>query len=266
VRRLKENLLLRTGVALDIETNKATGEVPPSFEEAVARVKAEGLAGALYTSHSHVASAPRYRIVLPLSAPIAPALPAPEVIAELLGLLGVLDMTKIGASSLLYLPSAEPGKLVLHEAAVLEGEPIDAAWMAERAGAILAEREVDRQRQRDIAQEAATRRREDKLKAGLDPDASLIETVRNRLDLAEELIRHGYRPAGDKRYLFPASETGVPGVFTMVGRDGVERVFSHHAADPLAAGNLPSWCQAKAVDVVDVKDGVEVSVCFSHLR
>jgi xanthosine utilization system XapX-like protein len=135
--------------------------VPPSFEEAVARVKAEGLAGALYTSHSHVASAPRYRIVLPLSAPIAPALPAPEVIAELLGLLGVLDMTKIGASSLLYLPSAEPGKLVLHEAAVLEGEPIDAAWMAERAGAILAEREVDRQRQRDIAQEAATRRRED---------------------------------------------------------------------------------------------------------
>jgi hypothetical protein len=44
----------------------------------------------------------------------------------------------------------------------------------------------------------------------------------------------------------------VPGVYTMVGRDGVERVYSHHAADPLAAGNLPSWCHAKAIDVTDL--------------
>ena len=32
----------------------------------------------------------------------------------------------------------------------------------------------------------------------------------------------------------------------------MQRAFSHHAADPLAAGNLPSWCRSKAVDAVDV--------------
>ena len=38
----------------------------------------------------------------------------------------------------------------------------------------------------------------------------------------------------------------------MRGRDGIDRVFSFHAGDPLAAGNLPSWCTVKAIDVVDV--------------
>jgi hypothetical protein len=252
VRRLKQNILMRTGIALDIETNKETGQVPPSFKEAVARIEALGWAGAAYTSHSHVPDAPRYRIVLPLSAAIAPGLPAPEVTAALLDLSGVLDRSKIGASSLFYLPSAEPGQLEQHEARVIEGKPIDAAWMAEHAGVLLAEREAERQRQREIALEAATRRREAKQKAGHDPDASVIEAIRQRLDLGAELVNHGYKPEGDRRYLFPGSETGVAGVYILVGRDGVERVFSHHAADPLAAGNLPSWCHAKAIDVTDL--------------
>ncbi len=252
VRRLKENALTRTAVALDCETNKMTGEVPPPLSEAVERIEGMGWAGVVYTSHSHTHRAPRYRIVLPLSGEIAADLPAVDVIADQLGVLGVLDLSKLGAASIFYHPSADPGCLVHHETVVLDGAPIDCAWIQEQAGALLEAREGERERQRAEALEAATKRRDERIRQGQDPNTSVIESVRHHLDLASELIRHGYHPAGDKRFLYPGSETGVAGVYLLTGRDGVERVYSHHAADPLAAGNLPSWCRAKALDAVDV--------------
>src|ERR1700733_13612585 len=53
VRRLKDHLLARTAVALDIETNKKTNEIPPSLDEARNRIIALGLASLIYTSHNH---------------------------------------------------------------------------------------------------------------------------------------------------------------------------------------------------------------------
>jgi hypothetical protein len=53
----------------------------------------------------------------------------------------------------------------------------------------------------------------------------------------------------------------VPGVHILRGSDGIVRVYSHHSGDPLAAGNLPSWCRTKAMEVVDV-----VMHCFSTVR
>lgn len=252
VRRILENVLTRTAIVLDIETDPKTGEVPPSFTEALARVEARGWTAVGYTSHSHAPAAPRYRIVVPLSGEIAADLPAAEVVAGLLRMDGVLDTGKVGPASVFYLPSCAPGKLAQHETVAIEGQPIDAAWMVERAGALLAEREAVRERQRAEAMEAAAKRREARIRKGFDPNSSIIELIRGHLDLRGELIAHRYTAAGEGRYLYPGSETGVAGVYTMSGRDGVERVFSHHSGDPLAAGNLPSWCRAKAIDAVDV--------------
>jgi hypothetical protein len=251
VRRLKDNLLARTAVALDCETNKKTGEVPPPFAVAVARIERQGWAAIVYTSHNHTPMAPRYRVVLPLSEEIATNLPVVEVVADCLRLRGALDESKIGASSVFYFPSAAPGRLAHHESVVMDGLPINAAWVRDCSGALLAAREAEHSRQRAEALEAATRRREERINQGFDPSSSIIESIRDRLDLAGELVGHGYKRVGDK-YLYPASQTGVAGVYILSGRDGVQRVYSHHAADPLAAGNLPSWCRAKAIDVVDV--------------
>ncbi len=91
VRRLKRNLLARTAVALDCETNKTTGEIPPPLKEAAARVQDRDWAAIIYTSHNHRSEAPRYRIVLPLSEEINHSLPAPEIVGASLGLVGVLD-------------------------------------------------------------------------------------------------------------------------------------------------------------------------------
>jgi hypothetical protein len=250
-RRLKEYVLARTAVALDCETNKRTGEVPPPLGVAVRRAQTQGWGAILYTSHNHTLTAPRYRILLPLSAELPPDLPAVEVVAASLGLDGVLDRSKLGAASLFYLPSAKPGCMADHETITTSGTAIDAAWIRERAGALLATREAAQARQRLEAMATAEARRAAKIAAGLKPSENLIESIRGRLDLEAELLRHGYTQVANK-FLYPGSETGVPGVHIMTSNDGVQRVYSHHATDPLAAGNLPSWCAVKAVDVVDV--------------
>lgn len=254
VRRLKRNLLARTAVALDCETNKKTGEIPPAFAEAADRISAAGWAAVVYSSHSHRADAPRYRVVLPLSQEIAHELPAPEVIADRLGLRGVLDESKIVASSLFYLPSANYGELDHHQTLTIEGAPIDAAWMREAAGAILAARQAEQDRIAAEAHAEAAARREAKIAAGFDPDDSLIEKLRVHFDLAGVLLAHGYDKSGSNtaaKYRHANSESGSYGADIKVF-GGIERVFSHNGGDPLHAANLPSWCAGvTALDAVD---------------
>jgi len=252
VRRVKKNVEARTAIALDIETNKKTGEIPPPLGEVERRIKKIFWCAEIYTSHSHQEQAPRFRVVLPLTREIDPHLPAPEVAANALGLAGVLDESKIGPASVFYLPSSEKGRLAEHRTIIIDGAPIAAEWMQERAGALLAAREEVQARQRAEALAAAEARRAARAVSGFKQSENLIEAIRDRLDLEGELLRHGYEKRGDRYYLYPASETGIPGVHVMTGNDGVLRVFSHHAADPLAAGNLPTWCRAKAIDVVDL--------------
>ena len=255
VHRIGANLMARTAIGLDIETSKKMDEIPPPFEDAVERIKARGWAAIVYTSHNHTPALPRFRIVLPISSEIDFKLPVVEVIAKHLDLSGVLDTGKVGGASVFYFPSAEPGQLAHHQTEIISGKPIAAEWITECAAAILAAREAEQKRQRARDLEAATKRREDRIARGLDPDHSIIEAVRDRLDLVGELIGHGYLqvPGRDDLFLYPGSETRVPGVHILTGRDGVQRVYSHHSGDPLAPGNLPEWCKVRAIDVVDVK-------------
>lgn len=251
VRRLKRNVLARTAIALDCETNKETGEIPPDFADAAARVGEAGWAAVIYTSHNHQPQAPRYRIVLPLSEEIAPELPAPEVMADRLGLAGVLDRSKVNAASLFYLPSAEPDQLDHHDCQVIDGAPIDASWVRETAGAILAERQAEQDRQAEAAHREAEARRQAKIAAGFDPDDSLIEKLRTHFDLAGVLLAHGYAKAGTK-FRHPNSESGSYGA-DIKAFGGIERVFSHNAGDHLHASRLPEWCGGvTALDVIDV--------------
>jgi hypothetical protein len=250
VRRLKRNLLARTAVALDCEVNKETGEPPPVIGDAVARIIAAGWAAVVYTSHNHRPDAPRYRIVLPLSEEIDHELPAPEVVATQIQLRGVLDESKIGAASLFYLPSSEPDQLGHHDTTVIDGAPIDAAWMREHAGAILAERQAEADRIAAEAHTEAAARREAKIAAGFNPDDSLIEKLRSRFDLGSVLLAHSYDKSGTK-YRHPNSSSGSYGADIKVF-GGIERVFSHNGTDPLHASNLPAWCGGvTALDAVD---------------
>ena len=63
-------------------------------------------------------------MVFPLSAEIAHELPAPEVVTDRLGLLDVLDRSKVGAQSLFYLPSSPYGLLDQHHTVVILGSAV----------------------------------------------------------------------------------------------------------------------------------------------
>jgi hypothetical protein len=252
VRRLGRNVVARTAVALDIETSKETGEVPPSVDVAANRVKALGRAGVVYTSHSHHPKDNiRYRVVLPLDHEIAADLPSPEVAADLLGLLGVLDPSKINPASLFFIPSSPYGALDLHQTIVIPGAPIDSAWITRAAGALLDARQAEADRIAEQANAQAAARREANRAAGFDSNDSLIEKIRSRFDLPSVLTSHGYDKSGTK-YRHPNSSSGSFGADIKV-LGGIARVFSHNATDPLHAKNHPRWCgNVTALDAVDV--------------
>ncbi len=205
-----------------------------------------------YTSFSHTTELPRYRVVLPLSHEIDPTLPVVEIVAEQVGLQGILDNSKIGAASLFYLPRHAPGEHDKHQGEAIDGTPLDADLLAEQGRVLKAERDAAAEALRRDRQETARARREARIAAGIDPAWSLIDQVRAHLDLEETLIEHGYIPADNGRYLFPESTSGVAGVQILDGDDGVQRAFSHHGDDPLAPANLPAGMTSRAPDVLDV--------------
>jgi hypothetical protein len=247
VRRKKANLVARTAIALDIEVNRKTGEIPPDPDEAIRRAKEKGFACLLYTSHSHrPPDVTRYRMVLPLDREIAPAFPAPVIVAETLGLDGVLDRSKVGAQSLFYLPACPNGMSDAHQEIIVPGAPVDAAWIT----AALTTRQIEADRIAALAQAAAAARREARIAAGFDPTGSLIEKLRHHFDLDAVLTSHGYDKSGTK-YRHQNSSSGSYGA-DIKTLGGIPRVFGHNGTDPLHADNLPAWCDATAIDVVDV--------------
>lgn len=126
---------------LDIEAPSAdgpdgrvvTGPLPPPMHEIADRMRLFGMAGALATSHSHEAPAkngtlgPRYRIVLPVSRPIAvnEIKPLAFRVAEFLGLRECLDTNSLDAGRLFYLPRVPEERKHRAQRAVIDGPPLD---------------------------------------------------------------------------------------------------------------------------------------------
>jgi hypothetical protein len=255
VRRLNANLLARTAIALDIEANKKSGECPQSPDELATRIEAIGWAAALWTSHNHrPPDNIRCRAVLPLSEEINHELPAVEIIADDLGLTGVLDRSKIGASSLFYLPSCPDEAAELHQEIIIPGVAIDATRLVERARALLDARDAEADRAAADAHATAAARRAELLAAGFDPDQSLIERIRPRLGSLDQILRgHSYdgRSYGTvAKYRHPDSQSGSFGA-NVKTFGGIARIYSHNAGDPLHVANLPDWCTVSAIDAFD---------------
>lgn len=251
VGRTKAGALSRTGIVLDIETSKATGEIPPTPAEAIRRAERLGIAALVYSSHNHRPEEPRYRVVIPLSDEIACEIPAPEIMAAELGLLGVLDKSKIGPASLFYAPSCPKGAQDLHSFKSIDGAPVDADRITETGIDLLRARKAEEDRIAAEAQVEAAARREAKIAAALDPDDSLIEKIRVHLDLEQILLSRGYDKKGHN-FRHPNSSSGLYGA-NIKTLGGIDRIFSHNATDPLHETNLPKWCgKVRALDAFDV--------------
>jgi hypothetical protein len=245
----------RTMAMLDIEGNKATGEAAPPVDDVIACIEALGLAGVVYTSHSHTSGAPRYRIALPLADPLAADIPIVEIVAERLGLSGVLDRSKREIESLFYTPRCPAERWEQRRAASITGCAIPAQWVRD-AERLRDRRRADAAEAQRLRAEKREQRARDLAERGLDPNDLPVAQARaklalDRIDVATVLTDHGYEESPDRPgdYRHPASTSGSYGLRLQDGDDGIERAFSLNGTDPLHYENLPAG-YPKAVDVI----------------
>lgn len=198
-------LTYRTLVALDIEEHRTTGEVPIAAQAMADYLTVRRIKSVLWTTHSHTADKPRYRVLLPLAEPIAYV---PDVdpyiaaaVAAELRVAGVCDASKYGAASLFYLPRHPPNAQNFMGATIAgeimsNGRLETAALMAAQAIAT------------DEAEAAALRRAH-----ALPPEVmAQIEAYNAAHDLYAELERYGYVRDGTRwrsRYQHGQGATSV---------------------------------------------------------
>ena len=81
----------------------------------------------------------------------------------------------------------------------------------------------------------------------------IIGKIRHSDSMANVLTRNGYKRRG-RAYLSPFSQSGAAGVYILKGKDGEERVYSHHGeADPLSNLNH----NGHSLDLLDVLTALE---------
>jgi hypothetical protein len=191
--RSSKTLLERGLIALDVEQNKETGEVPPDPESVVHYLMAKRLSAVLWTTFSSTTELPRYRIVLPLSEPLRPALIGKgvdrmlsSITAANLRLNGVVDRGKFGAATLMFLARRKLGTPFYSR--IVEGEPINAKELY-AVSYMASEKDAMREAQRLALKH--TTEMSPIVKAKIERFNALHEVV----DLLEQ---YGYRRGGDR--------------------------------------------------------------------
>lgn len=107
--RAAANVTRFDAVLLDMDSHGDTQPPPPDI--AAEMLAASGLAGVVYTTHSHTDDAPRYRVVVPLAEPVLPAdlQRVTRAAADAIGLTGeALDPKSWVVGQFFYLPSCRP--------------------------------------------------------------------------------------------------------------------------------------------------------------
>lgn len=184
------SLETRSMVALDIEANPRTGELPVSFDNMVSLLTERRVRAVCWTTHSHTPDAPRYRILLPLSEPIPyqpdidPYLTASA--AAQLRIFGVCDPSKFGAASLFYLPRHGPEGV--YKAQEITGQPAD-------TGLLLTMATVTAQGVAQDQAAVAARRAANALPPEI---TAKIASYNASHPLPEQFVRYGYVREGNR--------------------------------------------------------------------
>lgn len=235
-KRASDNLLQRSGIALDVETSRETRAVPPSEGVAFRRLQQLGCEAYLWTTWSHEPDSPRYRVVVPIpdtdltndtNALLDRWLPA--ALAQELGLQTVVDASKFGADSLFFLPRHPANRANYRFAGNCAGPLIDLRALQSKAIALLNESELE--------QQAAIRQA-----MTMDPRTRAVIESFNKAHPVEVLLnKYGYRRRG-RRWKSPHQSRDSAGA-TEIKRepDGTTRWVSFSESDRLAKlGMSPS--------------------------
>lgn len=207
---------------------QVTGAEPPGFDDMAAELSLHGWRCFLHTSYSHGgailpegAEHPRYRIVFDLARPLAvdEVKPLGLHVSSLLGIGDCIDKKCLESSRLFFLPRCpDDERKALYRFELQEGEPMPVDALLVEARKI----------------EAALLKAKAKRHTG--QTGSVIQAFNQAHDIGAILERQGYILKGNKRWLYPGSTTGMPGV-RLLPDSTPERVYSSHGGDPLADGH-----------------------------
>lgn len=206
---------------------RVIGPEPPAPDEMLAELHLQGWRCFLHTSYSHGGAImpdgighPRYRLTFDLTRPLLAAeiKPVGRHVAALLDIADCIDTACLEPVRLFYAPRCPEERRTLYRHGVVEGKPLDVDLLLAEAEKV------------DAAQKSVLARR----RAG--QSGSVIQTFNAAHDAGLILEQHGYQRKGRRRWLWPGSTSGLPGVRILP--DSVpERIYSSHGGDPLNDGN-----------------------------
>jgi hypothetical protein len=196
------------------------GPEPPAPDAMIAELGLWGWRCILHTSYSHSPEHPRYRMTFALSRVLTPAevKPLGLHVAALIGIGDCIDTGAIEPARLFYLPRCPAERESLFRHAATEGEPLPVDEFLTKAAAI------------KQAQKSATAGR----RTG--QSGTVIQAFNDGHDVGAILEQHGYEQRGRRRWIWPGSTTGLPGV-RLLPDSTPERVYSSHGGDPLNDGH-----------------------------
>jgi hypothetical protein len=200
---------------------KVIGPEPPDFGAMLAEVELWGWRCILHTSYSHTDEHPRFRLVLDVGRLLQPAeiKPLGLHVAGLLGIDDCIDTKCLEPARLFYLPRAPEERVALFRHTTLDGVAIDVDTLLGDARSI------------EAAQKLALKKR----RSG--KSESVIDAFNDAHDVGLILQQSGYEPKGRKRWLYPESTTGMPGVRLLPDQGGKQMIYSSHGGDPLNDGH-----------------------------
>jgi P4 family phage/plasmid primase-like protien len=244
--RKNNNVASISFLALDIEepgpayrTDGHRSEIPPSFDDAKSLLEKLGLACIIHTTYSHTPQSPRYRIIFVPTESLEPARMKAAVAyaAKLTGLERCYDRACSDPARLFYEPRCAEARLADYKCAMLDGSALEIP-LAEPA--CLPDRQVASPGRDSgpIGDFNAAHSVEDILAVhGYLPTACLSADMGQAgiagADLPLPTGQAGTGQAGGKRWLWPGSKTGMPGVRLL--DNGL--IYSSHNGDPLCNGH-----------------------------
>jgi len=241
----------RSLIALDIETNPRTGEVPIAPHACADILRMRRAAAVIYSTHSHTSESPRYRIIMPLSEPVAydreTDVHIPAVAANQLGMQAVVDSSKYRAPSIFFLPRcAELGE---EYSVIIPGDPVDSGCVRTVALVVAQRCEADEA-------ERAARRVANRLPPELQARVAAYNASHPIADL---LARYGYRRDGN-RWKSPFQSAHGQGA-TTISPDGTTW-WSFSESDALAGvGRRPNRASSQCACF---GDAFSLFVRFEH--
>ncbi len=220
--RAGKNVAAVSALGFDVD-GKEQAPLPPLV--AHTELSRLGWAHVVYTTWSHSAESPRYRIVVALDTPLHPDVLRDAqsfVVDQLPGAIAqAIDRACLGdRARLYYAPATPPDRAGEYEFYAGGSAPLNARTLTLIAAAMQHQKEARKEKAKAMTTQIAAR-----------GGVSVIAQFNAQHTIEEVLENGGYTRKG-KRWVSPHSHSGTPGIVEIEGR-----IFCHHADDPMHNGH-----------------------------